>query len=178
MLKDAPVDNPGVEVATSAPRATCIGCTFCWSRTTSPSYGRLPPARAHGSSCRRGRRRDGRGAGGTLDALRTGPDRCDELPGMDGLTATRYIRSEPGRNGCTPIIGLTASAEPGNEVACRRAGMDGFVSKPVTAERLAAAIRRRYAGCRAEDQDACCAVTGCGVLDDLPMTSSTMAWPT
>ena len=42
--------------------------------------------------------------------------------------------------GQTPIIGLTANAERSKEAACKEAGMDGFVSKPVTAERLAAAI--------------------------------------
>ena len=62
------------------------------------------------------------------------------MPEMDGLTATRLIRSEPGPVGRTPIIGLTANAERSKEAACREAGMDGFVSKPVTAERLAAAI--------------------------------------
>jgi signal transduction histidine kinase/CheY-like chemotaxis protein/HPt (histidine-containing phosphotransfer) domain-containing protein len=62
------------------------------------------------------------------------------MPEMDGLTATRLIRSESGRVGRTPIIGLTANAERSKEAACREAGMDGFVSKPVTAERLAAAI--------------------------------------
>jgi CheY-like chemotaxis protein/HPt (histidine-containing phosphotransfer) domain-containing protein len=62
------------------------------------------------------------------------------MPEMDGLTATRLIRSETGQVGRTPIIGLTANAERSKEAACREAGMDGFVSKPVTAERLAAAI--------------------------------------
>jgi hypothetical protein len=62
------------------------------------------------------------------------------MPEMDGLTATRLIRSESGQVGQTPIIGLTANAERSKEAACKEAGMDGFVSKPVTAERLAAAI--------------------------------------
>ncbi len=68
------------------------------------------------------------------------------MPGMDGLTATRLIRAEPGRVARTPIVGLTASAERGREVACRAAGMDGFVTKPVTAPRLAAAIEAVMAG--------------------------------
>ncbi|MDR3536489.1 MAG: ATP-binding protein [Acetobacteraceae bacterium] len=62
------------------------------------------------------------------------------MPGMDGLTATRLIRAEPGAAGRTPIIGLTANTQPADEQACRDAGMNGFVTKPVTAERLAAAI--------------------------------------
>ncbi len=62
------------------------------------------------------------------------------MPQMDGLTATRVIRAEHGPVGRTPIIGLTANADRGNEAACREAGMNGFVAKPVTAERLADAI--------------------------------------
>jgi CheY-like chemotaxis protein/HPt (histidine-containing phosphotransfer) domain-containing protein len=62
------------------------------------------------------------------------------MPEMDGLTATRLIRSETGQVGRTPIIGLTANAEHSKEAVCKEAGMDGFVSKPVTADRLAAAI--------------------------------------
>lgn len=63
------------------------------------------------------------------------------MPEMDGLAATRLIRAEPAPVGHTPIIGLTANAERSKEAACHDAGMDGFVSKPVTAERLATAIR-------------------------------------
>ena len=42
--------------------------------------------------------------------------------------------------GSTPIIGLTANAERSKHEECGEAGMNGFASKPVTAERLAAAI--------------------------------------
>ena len=62
------------------------------------------------------------------------------MPVMDGLTATRVVRGEPGRAGRTPIVGLTANSERGKESACRRTGMNGFVGKPVTAELLAASI--------------------------------------
>jgi signal transduction histidine kinase/DNA-binding response OmpR family regulator len=62
------------------------------------------------------------------------------MPEMDGLTATRIIRSEPPPVGSTPIIGLTANAERSKQEECREAGMNGFASKPITAERLAAAI--------------------------------------
>lgn len=62
------------------------------------------------------------------------------MPGMDGLTATRLIRSDTAIASRTPIIGLTANAAWSDEVACREAGMDGFVTKPVTAGHLAAAI--------------------------------------
>lgn len=67
------------------------------------------------------------------------------MPGMDGLTATRLIRNERGAARSPPIIGLTANAEKSQEAACRNAGMDGFVTKPVTAERLAIAIEAAIA---------------------------------
>jgi signal transduction histidine kinase/CheY-like chemotaxis protein len=63
------------------------------------------------------------------------------MPGMDGLTATRLIRAEAGPGAKTPIIGLTANAESGKAAECRAAGMDSVVSKPVTTERLADALR-------------------------------------
>ncbi|MEJ0015755.1 MAG: ATP-binding protein [Acetobacteraceae bacterium] len=63
------------------------------------------------------------------------------MPEMDGLTATKLIRAEPGPVGRTPIIGLTANAEQGREAACRDAGMNAFVSKPAPFEQLAAAIQ-------------------------------------
>ncbi|MGE0224405.1 MAG: ATP-binding protein [Acetobacteraceae bacterium] len=68
------------------------------------------------------------------------------MPGMDGLAATRAIRAGGGPASRTPIVGLTANAAPQDERACRDAGMDGFVTKPVSAERLAAAIDAALSG--------------------------------
>jgi len=62
------------------------------------------------------------------------------MPRMDGITATRAIRAEPPPLDATPIIGLTANARADDEAACRAAGMDGFLTKPVSAERLSSAL--------------------------------------
>lgn len=62
------------------------------------------------------------------------------MPVMDGLAATRAIRATKGATARVRIVGLTANARPADEAACRDAGMDGFLTKPVTLERLAAAI--------------------------------------
>jgi CheY-like chemotaxis protein len=64
------------------------------------------------------------------------------MPVMDGLQATRAIRALPAPAGRVSVIGLTASASPDNEAACRAAGMDGFAPKPITPERLAHEIAR------------------------------------
>ncbi len=63
------------------------------------------------------------------------------MPEMDGLTATRVIRAMDGPKSRIPIIGLTANAMEADAEACREAGMDGFVTKPVKAARLEEAMR-------------------------------------
>ena len=62
------------------------------------------------------------------------------LPGMDGLEATRRIRALGEEGGRVPIIALTANAFAEDREACREAGMDAFVVKPVDRERLEEAI--------------------------------------
>ncbi|OYV36716.1 MAG: hypothetical protein B7Z80_14800 [Rhodospirillales bacterium 20-64-7] len=63
------------------------------------------------------------------------------MPEMDGLAATRLIRSLPDGRAAIPIIGLTANAMQADQEACLAAGMDGFVTKPVRMQGLADAIR-------------------------------------
>jgi len=55
------------------------------------------------------------------------------MPGMDGIEATKAIRAEEVALGRprTPIIALTADALETGKRACREAGMDGFLTKPV-----------------------------------------------
>jgi len=64
------------------------------------------------------------------------------MPGMDGLEATRRIRTIEAERGMTrtPILALTANASAEDREACLTAGMDGFLVKPFDRERLAAAL--------------------------------------
>ncbi len=60
-----------------------------------------------------------------------------QMPGVDGFEATREIRRLQGLNGKrTPIIGLTAQAMEGDRERCLECGMDDYLSKPATLERL------------------------------------------
>ncbi|MBV8444875.1 MAG: response regulator, partial [Candidatus Dormibacteraeota bacterium] len=53
-----------------------------------------------------------------------------ELPGKDGLTVTRLLRSDP-RTASMPIVALTANAMKGNEQEALAAGCSGYISKPI-----------------------------------------------
>jgi two-component system sensor histidine kinase/response regulator len=69
-----------------------------------------------------------------------------QMPGMDGFEATRRIREEEGEKRHTPIIAMTASAMKGDRERCLEAGMDDYVSKPVTPESLDAVLKRWVKG--------------------------------
>ena len=59
-----------------------------------------------------------------------------QMPVMDGLEATRRIRASGGAAGKVPIVGLTANAFASDRQACLDAGMDGFLAKPVSRQKL------------------------------------------
>jgi two-component system, sensor histidine kinase len=64
------------------------------------------------------------------------------MPEMDGLAATRAIRSRDGRLATLPIIALTANAFPEDVKLCREAGMTDFLAKPLRKPAMVAAILR------------------------------------
>jgi two-component system sensor histidine kinase TorS len=63
------------------------------------------------------------------------------LPGISGIETTRRLRALP-ELGWLPVIGVSAHAQPQDLAACRAAGMDEVVPKPLTPEALAAALDR------------------------------------
>jgi signal transduction histidine kinase/CheY-like chemotaxis protein len=53
-----------------------------------------------------------------------------QMPGIDGIDATRAIRTKEGEQAHTPIIAMTANALKGEHEHCIDAGLDDFISKP------------------------------------------------
>jgi len=68
------------------------------------------------------------------------------MPEMDGIKATRHIRSLDDRTAQIPIIGVTAFVYPEEVDECSAAGMDEIIHKPIHRGELHGAIRRALAG--------------------------------
>ena len=62
------------------------------------------------------------------------------LPGLSGLDVTRSIRKLPGRSAQAVILATTAFTTPEKRQQCLAAGMNAFLGKPVTMERLRLAL--------------------------------------
>jgi len=65
-----------------------------------------------------------------------------QMPEMDGIEATRRIREREARDGSyTPIVAMTAHAMVGDRERFLAAGMDDYVSKPISRDRLREVLR-------------------------------------
>lgn len=68
-----------------------------------------------------------------------------QMPVMDGLEATRQIRSiekDSGRDRRTPIVAMTAHALKGDKSKCLEAGMDDYITKPFRSDKLQRVLKR------------------------------------
>jgi two-component system, sensor histidine kinase and response regulator len=67
-----------------------------------------------------------------------------QMPGMDGYQATQAVREweRSTTSKRTPIIALTAHAQPSDREKCLAAGMDDYLVKPYSSEELVTTIAR------------------------------------
>lgn len=65
------------------------------------------------------------------------------MPNMDGIEALQAIRAqEQEQGGHLPVIMATAHTEPGDAARFKRAGADGYLSKPIEIDQLNAELLR------------------------------------
>jgi CheY-like chemotaxis protein/nitrogen-specific signal transduction histidine kinase/HPt (histidine-containing phosphotransfer) domain-containing protein len=63
-----------------------------------------------------------------------------QMPQLDGYEATRQLREREGAGRRTPVLAMTANALAGDRERCIEAGMDGYLTKPIRPDELAAAV--------------------------------------
>jgi DNA-binding response OmpR family regulator len=63
------------------------------------------------------------------------------LPGMDGITVCRMIKSDPATS-AVPLYMLTAKAKPSDVAAAMKAGADGYIHKPFRGTELMELVAR------------------------------------
>lgn len=69
-----------------------------------------------------------------------------QMPTFDGFEATRLIRAwERGHGGHIPIVAFTANAMTDDVKCCLDGGMDDYLSKPISSERLSEVLARAVA---------------------------------
>lgn len=71
-----------------------------------------------------------------------------QMPIMDGIAVTEKMREIEAKSGArnVPILALTANVMPGDRERCMAAGMDGYLSKPIQKDELAAKVASTIRG--------------------------------
>lgn len=67
-----------------------------------------------------------------------------QMPEMDGLEATKYIRNQERESQLPPIaiVAITANATHDDQYICRKAGMNDYVSKPIQIDKLKSILQQ------------------------------------
>jgi CheY-like chemotaxis protein len=65
-----------------------------------------------------------------------------QMPNIDGLEATRIIRKQYGSKPL--ILAMTANALTEDKQNCYQAGMDGYLSKPISLELLVSTLKEMH----------------------------------
>jgi CheY-like chemotaxis protein len=73
------------------------------------------------------------------------------LPGMDGLSATKNLKTDPATRHLT-IVGLTAHAMRGDEELALNAGCDGYLTKPINTRTFVATVKKFLASANLHHQ--------------------------
>ncbi len=71
-----------------------------------------------------------------------------QMPELDGYEATHRIRKHQSIEGHVTIIAMTANEMQGDREKCLKAGMDDYISKPVSPKDFEIALRRWGPGSR------------------------------
>lgn len=67
-----------------------------------------------------------------------------QMPGMDGLEATRQIRAPDIERSSTPIVAITANPQESDRDACIEIGMNDFIAKPFVKNQLTTLLERYF----------------------------------
>ncbi|MGZ5827390.1 MAG: PAS-domain containing protein [Xanthobacteraceae bacterium] len=92
------------------------------------------------------------------------------MPEMDGLAASRAIRALGGAWQDIPIIALTANAFPDDMRACREAGMNEFMAKPIRKKNLVEKLSKLLGDRLLPGEGAAVAISKIIIPDSLPTT--------
>lgn len=76
-----------------------------------------------------------------------------QMPVMDGFEATRRIRASTLAESDAPVIAVTANAMSGDEQRCLEAGMNDYLSKPVSMEMVRSMVVKWLPESRLREQD-------------------------
>jgi CheY-like chemotaxis protein len=64
------------------------------------------------------------------------------MPGMDGLEATRLLRSREPEGTHVPVVAVTGRTEAEDRRRCLDAGMDDYLTKPIMVDELRTLLAR------------------------------------